>query len=108
MVNQGPLRGQVWEYIVGSAQRRVVIVSNDDYNALPNHAPWGLLIEPKTDGPTIFTVPMSAEDPIPAGSVMVPIIMRCQITGLRRCLGYLSETTYTELERALREFLELP
>ena len=39
MVTVAPLRGQVWEYVQGSRQYRVVIVSNDEYNEFPDAVP---------------------------------------------------------------------
>jgi hypothetical protein len=40
-----PQRGQVWEYVQGSRQYRVVIASNDEYNELPGAFPWALVLE---------------------------------------------------------------
>jgi hypothetical protein len=40
-----PRRGQIWEYVQGSRQYRILIVSNDEYNEQPSAVPWALAIE---------------------------------------------------------------
>lgn len=103
-----PLRGQVWEYVQGSRQYRVVVVSNDEYNELPGAIPWALVVE--RDAPAVpgFLVRLTNEDPLPGATVVVPRVLRCDISALRHCLGFMSNSSMNALERGLREFLNLP
>lgn len=108
MVSGEFLRGQVWEYIAGSQQYRVVIVSGDEYNGTPNAAPWALAIQRQAPSIPGYLIRLSDADPLPGASVVVPNILRCQQTGLVRSLGYLGDSTMNAVERAMRDFLALP
>jgi mRNA interferase MazF len=104
----GPIRGQVWEYIQGSRQYRVLIISNDEYNEQPLAMPWALVVQrdtPKTPGQLIE---MGNGDPLPGAVVAVPLVLRCDPTGLRRNLGFVQNDTLNTIERALRELVVLP
>jgi mRNA-degrading endonuclease toxin of MazEF toxin-antitoxin module len=108
VVTGTPLRGQVWEYVLGSRQYRVVIVSNDEYNELPQAVPWALVVE--RSAPTIpgFLVRLTDDDPLPGAAVVVPRVVRCDPSALRHCLGFLTNHSMNAVERGLREFLNLP
>lgn len=97
-------RGQIWDYVSGSRRHRVLIISTDDYNALPEARPWALLVVPTVPGPPGYTVALPGRS---QGCVVVPVVFRCDPTGLREHFGYLAHDTYSEVELALREFLEL-
>jgi mRNA-degrading endonuclease toxin of MazEF toxin-antitoxin module len=103
-----PQRGQVWEYVQGSRQYRILIVSNDEYNELPNAVPWALVVERSAPSIPGYLVPMVAGDPLPVGVVAVPRVLRCDQTALRHSLGFVSNNTLNAVERGLREFLNLP
>ena len=108
MNSTGPVRGQVWEYIQGSRQYRVLIVSNDEYNEQARAMPWALVVQreaPKTAG---HLIEMTDGDPLPGAVVAVPLVLRCDPTGLRRNLGFVQDDTLNTVERALRDLLALP
>jgi mRNA-degrading endonuclease toxin of MazEF toxin-antitoxin module len=108
MVTVAPLRGQVWEYVQGSRQYRVVIVSNDEYNEFPDAVPWALAVERNAPNVPGFLVGLSEDDPLAGAVVVVPRVIRCDTSALRHCLGFLSNTSMNAVERGLREFLNLP
>lgn len=101
-------RGQVWEYIQGSRQYRVLIVSNDEYNELPGVVPWALTVERGGRGVPGFVVQLTDDDPLPGATVVIPRVIRCDASALRRNLGFVSNGTMNTIERGLREFLNLP
>lgn len=108
MVTPDFCRGQVWEYVAGSQQYRVVLISGDEYNAIPKTAPWGLVIQRQAPAIPDYLIELTNADPLSGAAVVVPTVLRCQPTGLVRPLGFLSEDTMNTVERALREFLTLP
>ncbi|WP_238015542.1 type II toxin-antitoxin system PemK/MazF family toxin [Dactylosporangium sp. AC04546] len=101
------VRGQVWTYLVGSWQYRVVIISNDEFNEFENVHPWALVVD-RTAGGSDLTVPLGPDDPLPGAAVNVAVVLRVDRTGLRHNHGYLSNDTMNLLEDALRDFLNLP
>lgn len=102
-------RGQVWTYIVGSRQTRVLIISSDEINGIDTMPPWGLLID--REGPvgweTSLLVTMGYDDPIDSAIVLIPAVLRLDRNGLREAHGYLSDETMARVEYGLREFLDL-
>jgi len=102
------LRGQVWEYVQGSRQYRVMIVSNDEYNELAGTVPWALAIEREAPAIPGYLVRMADDDPLPGAAVVVPRVVRCDPAALRRMLGFVGNDTLNAVERGLREFLNLP
>lgn len=108
MVSTGhPVRGQIWEHVRGSHQYRVLIVSNDEYNELPDAAPWAITVERGAVSIPGYTVTLSSDDPLPGTVAVIPHILRCDTAGLRRCLGSVTSDTRAAVERGLREFLSL-
>jgi mRNA-degrading endonuclease toxin of MazEF toxin-antitoxin module len=107
-VTGAPVRGQVWEYVQGSRQHRVLIVSSDEYNEHPNALPWALVLERGAPSVPGFLVPLAADDPLPGAAVVVPRVVRCDPSALRHCLGYLGNASLNAVERGLRELLNLP
>ena len=101
-------RGEVWEYVQGSRQYRVVVVSNDEYNELPGAVPWALAIERGPGAIPGYLVGLRTDDPLPGATVVVPRVLRCDPSALRRNLGFVSNDTMNAIERGLREFLNLP
>jgi len=109
-VNPGPgwpARGQVWEHVRGSRQYRILIISNDEYNELPDATPWAVTVEREGAGIPGYLVELGAADPLPGTVVVLPRVLRCDPTGLRRCLGSVTGDTLRAVERGLREFLSL-
>lgn len=109
MVNPaGPRRGAVWEYVQGSRQYRVLIVSNDEYNELSGAVPWALAVERAATGIPGYLVVLDENDPLPGAAVIIPRVLRCDPTALRHNLGFVINDTMNAVERGLREFLTLP
>ena len=103
-----PLRGQLWEYVQGSRQYRVLIISNDEYNELPGAIPWALAVERGATGIPGYLVELGADDPLPGTVVVIPRVVRCDTTALRHNLGFVTNSALNAIERGLREFLNLP
>jgi mRNA-degrading endonuclease toxin of MazEF toxin-antitoxin module len=108
VVSGRPVRGQVWEYIQGSRQYRLLIVSSDEYNEFSGAVPWGLVVDRGAPSIPGYVVPLESDDPLPGASVLVPRVIRCDTSALRHCLGFVSNTTLNAVERGLRELLNLP
>jgi mRNA-degrading endonuclease toxin of MazEF toxin-antitoxin module len=108
VVSGFPQRGQIWEYVQGSRQYRILIISGDEYNEAPGAIPWGLILERSAAGVPGYLVQLGAGDPLPGAFVVIPRVLRCDTTALRRNLGFLSDDTMNAVERGLREFLSLP
>lgn len=102
-------RGQIWEYVVGSRQLRVLIVSAGEYNALEHSRPWAVAVVRDTSAAVPgYLVPLTGTDPLSGAWVEVPLIMRVDPTALRRNFGFVGETTMAGVEYAIRELMELP
>jgi len=109
MVNPGfPVRGQVWEHVRGSRQYRVLIISNDEYNELPGATPWALTVVREVANVPGYVVQLHRDDPLPGAAVVIPEVLRCDTSALRRCLGFVGNDTLNAVESGLREFLNLP
>jgi mRNA-degrading endonuclease toxin of MazEF toxin-antitoxin module len=104
----GVRRGQVWAYVQGSRQYRILIISNDEYNETPGAVPWALVVERGATTIPGYVVELVASDPMPGSVVVVPRVLRCDTSALRHNLGFVSDATMNALERGLREFLDLP
>ncbi|GEM_PF-1692341 len=101
-------RGEVWEYVQGSRQYRILIISNDAYNELPGAVPWALVLERGAAGIPGYLVELVATDPLPGAMVVIPRVLRCDAAALRHKLGFVTNETMNAVERGLREFLNLP
>lgn len=101
-------RGQVWSYLAGSRQLRVLIVSNDEFNEAPDVQPWAVIIERSARPASTVAVPLAAGDPLAGATVLIPLVLRLTKTGLRENLGFVSNDTMNAVEYGLREFLVLP
>jgi mRNA-degrading endonuclease toxin of MazEF toxin-antitoxin module len=102
------VRGQVREYTQGSRQYRVLIVSSDEYNELPGAMPWGLVVQRDTPRTPAPLVELGPADPLSGASVMIPLVVRCDPSALRRNLGFVANDTLNAVERELRDHLNLP
>lgn len=103
-----PVRGQICEHVRGSRQYRVLIISNDEYNVLPGANPWAVTVERGSANIPGFAVPLNRDDPLPGAVVVIPHVLRCDPTALRRSLGFITNDTMNAVEYGLREFLNLP
>jgi mRNA-degrading endonuclease toxin of MazEF toxin-antitoxin module len=105
-------RGQVWSYVQGSRQYRVLVISNDEFNALPAVGPWALRVDRAPAGAPVVDIDllirMTGDDPLPGAYVNVPAVVRVDETALRDNLGVVSHATMAAVEHAIRDFLELP
>ena len=102
-------RGEVWEYIVGSRQYRVLVISNDEFNEEAMVRPWGLPIDrAHTAVPSGLMIRLGEDDPLSGATVYVADVLRLDRSALRRSLGYLSHPSMEAVESALRDFLALP
>jgi hypothetical protein len=97
----------VWEYVQGSRQYRILIVSNDEYNELPRGAAGS---GARTRGHRDPGVPGRARRRRPAARRhgRHPRVLRCDPSALRHNLGFVTNDTIDAVERGLWEFLTLP
>ncbi|WP_203817616.1 type II toxin-antitoxin system PemK/MazF family toxin [Paractinoplanes ferrugineus] len=101
-------RGQVWTWVRGAERHPVLVISNDEYNALPEVPVWALVIVPGLPQSTPFGVHMCSDDPLPGASVSIPGLVQILDRGsLTENHGYLAPGTLDSVEDALREFMEL-
>ncbi len=100
-------RGQIWAYIQGSRQYRILIISNDEFNGLDGVFPWGLRVARDAPGGGLL-VRLDESDPLPGASVDVTAVVRIDRTALRENLGFIAPSTLNAVEAALRDFLNLP
>ena len=100
-------RGQVWTWVNAGVAHRVVIISNDEFNAEPGLAVWALLIVPEVPAPGDLAVHLCDGDAAP-GYVSVPGLVQILDRGtLKESHGFLAPGTMRSLEDALRDFLDL-
>ncbi|NMO57646.1 type II toxin-antitoxin system PemK/MazF family toxin [Actinoplanes sp. TBRC 11911] len=102
-------RGQIWTLLRGSAQHRVLVISNDEYNAVDELAIWALTVVRDTPHPNHLAVPLTDEDPLGGAFVRIHgVVQILDRTGLRDNHGFVSHPTMRRVEDEIREFLELP
>jgi mRNA-degrading endonuclease toxin of MazEF toxin-antitoxin module len=102
-------RGQIWTLLRGGSQYRVLIVSNDEYNAVEELAMWALVLSRDVPHPNQLAVRMGVEDPLTGAFVKIHAVVQIlDRTALRDNHGFVSHTTMNAVEEGLREFLELP
>jgi len=100
-------RGQVRDYVVGSRQVRVLVISSDNY---PYPAPWGLLVSPPRsdhETPGRLLVRLRPDDPRAGEEVSIPAVLRIDESAVRTDCGFITNETMNDVERGLRAFLEL-
>jgi hypothetical protein len=109
VVSDRPLRlGQVREYIAGSQQYRIVVLSGEDFDTLDGAQPWAVMIRRTGAALTDFLIPLGPADPLTGSIVEIPRVMRCDPSGLHALVGYVSPPTMRLAEHAVRELVELP
>lgn len=102
-------RGQIWTLLYGGAQRRILIISNDEYNAVAGLPISALVVTRDAPHPAHLAVRLPAGDPLSGAYVRIHgVVQVIDGSALREGHGYISHPTMTAVEVALREFLELP
>ena len=100
-------RGQIWAYVQGSRQYRILIISNDEFNHEDGVLPWAVRVTRDAPSNDLF-VRLTPDDPLPGAAVDVTGVIRVDRTALRENLGFVAPATLDAVEFALRDFLNLP
>jgi len=102
-------RGQIWTLLRGGAQHRVLVISNDEYNAVEELAVWAVAVVRDVPHPNHLAVRLGDDDPLRGAFVRIhSVVQVLDRTALRDNHGFVSHATMTAVEDHLREFLELP
>ena len=102
-------RGQIWTLLRGGGQHRVLAISNDEYNSVDELAVWALTVVRDVPHPNHLAVRLSDEDPLAGAFVRIhSVVQVLDRSALRDDHGFVSHSTMSAVEMALREFLELP
>ena len=102
-------RGQIWTLLRGGGQHRVLVISNDEYNAVEELAVWALTVVRDVPHPNHLAVRLAADDPLGGAFVRIHSVLQILDRGaLRDNHGFVTHRTMTAVEEELREFLELP
>jgi mRNA interferase MazF len=102
-------RGQIWTLVRGGSQHRVLVISNDEYNGVEELAVWTLTIAREVPHPNRLAIRLGEDDPLSGAFVRIhSVVQILDRSALRDNHGFVSHTTMTSVEEALREFLELP
>ena len=102
-------RGQIWTLLRAGSRYRVLVISNDEYNAVEELAIWALVVARDVPHPNQLAVQLGAGDPLAGAYVKIHgVVQILDRTALRDHHGFVSLTTMTAVEDGLREFLELP
>lgn len=102
-------RGQIWTLMRGGSQHRVLVISNDEYNAVDELAVWALTVVRDVPHPNHLVIQLNAADPLAGAFVRIHSVVQVLDRGaLRDNHGFVSHATMNAVEEALREFLDLP
>lgn len=102
-------RGQILTLLRGGSQHRVLVVSNDEYNAVEELAVWALVVVRDVPHPNHLAVRLGDDDPLGGAFVRIhSVVQILDRTALRDNHGFVSHATMLAVEDAVREFLELP
>jgi mRNA-degrading endonuclease toxin of MazEF toxin-antitoxin module len=102
-------RGQIWTLLRGGSQHRVLVISNDEYNAVGELAAWALAVVRDVPHPSQLAVRLGPDDPLRGTFVRIhSVVQILDRSALRDNHGFVSHATMNAVEDALREFLELP
>ncbi|BCJ57173.1 type II toxin-antitoxin system PemK/MazF family toxin [Micromonospora endophytica] len=102
-------RGQIWTLLRGGSQHRVLVISNDEYNSVDELAIWALTVVREVPHPNHLAVRLDGDDPLPGAYVRIhSVVQILDRDALRDNHGFVSHSTMSAIEAALREFLELP
>jgi mRNA interferase MazF len=102
-------RGQIWILLRGGSQHRVLIISNDEYNAVDELAVWALTVVRDVPHPNQLAVRLGQAEPLSGAFVRIhSVVQILDRTALRDNHGFVSHETMNVVETGLREFLDLP
>ncbi|MDG4769946.1 type II toxin-antitoxin system PemK/MazF family toxin [Solwaraspora sp. WMMD792] len=102
-------RGQIWTLLRGGSQHRVLVISNDEYNAVEELAVWALVVVRDVPHPNQLAVRLGDGDPLSGAFVRIhSVVQILDRSALRDNHGFVSPATMLAVEDAVREFLELP
>jgi mRNA-degrading endonuclease toxin of MazEF toxin-antitoxin module len=98
-------RGEVYEYTVGGHRARVVIVSANRYN--PRRATFAVVLGGEIPQPPVaILVPTAGGDPV-RGTIDVSRLRPLDPSAVGARLGRLTSGTLSQLDRALRQYLDV-
>jgi mRNA interferase MazF len=101
-------RGQIWTVLRGGGQHRVLVVSNDEYNAREELAAWGLGVLRDLPQPNDLVVRLRRGDPLDGAYVKIyNVVQIFDRTALRDNHGFVSNATMSSVDHALKTFLAL-
>jgi len=87
----------------------VLVISNDEYNAVEELAAWALTVVREVPHPNHLAVRLSEADPLAGAYVRIHgVVQILDRSALRDNHGYVSPDTMNRVESAIRDFLELP
>ena len=87
----------------------MLIISNDEYNAVVELAIWAIAVVPELAHPNHLAVRLTQADPLSGAFVRIHSVVQVPDRGaLRQNHGFVSHPTMALVEDRLREFLELP
>jgi mRNA interferase MazF len=102
-------RGQVWTFLRGGSQHRVLVISNDEYNSVQELAAWALAVVRDVPHPNQLVVRLGTDDPLSGAFVRIhSVVQVLDRSALRDNHGFVSHSTMNVVEAAIRDFLELP
>ncbi|MGI5146568.1 type II toxin-antitoxin system PemK/MazF family toxin [Plantactinospora sp. CA-294935] len=102
-------RGQIWTLLRGGNQHGVLVISNDEYNRVEELAIWALTVVRDVPHPNRLVVRLDDDNPLAGAYVRIhSVVQILDRSALRDNHGFVSPTTMSTVETALREFLELP
>ena len=86
----------------------MLIISNDEYNAVAELAIWALTVVREASHPNHLAVRLGPGDPLAGAFVRIhSVVQILDRTALRESHGFVSHETMQTVEMELREFLEL-
>ena len=87
----------------------MLVISNDEYNAVEELAAWALTVVREVPHPNHLAVRLSEADPLAGAYVRIHgVVQILDRSALRDNHGYVSPDTMNRVESAIRDFLELP
>ncbi|MEV6348918.1 type II toxin-antitoxin system PemK/MazF family toxin [Actinoplanes sp. NPDC051851] len=102
-------RGQIWTLLRGGSQHRVLVISNDEFNAVEELAAWALSVVREVPHPNHLAVMLGPGDPLSGAHVRIHgVVQILDRSALRDNHGYVSHTTMAAVEESVRDFLDLP
>ena len=102
-------RGQLWTLLRGGGRHRVLVINNDEYNAVEELAVWAIAVVRDVPLPNHLVVQLTGDDPLPGSFVRIHSVLQIlDRTALRENHGFVSHPTMNAVEEAIGDFLELP